>query len=149
MRKLKWVLLLFVVVALFASCDVWISFWGSGLSGSSLSLKASMSSTYVNPFYSSDRLEAIIYKDSGGTYYQVSRAYGYFGSRSLDTTFSGLEDGDYFLTVWRDSDYDNYPDYNSENGVTTGTFYVSGDLTLIIQTDSDWQTDGSAFVTHP
>ena len=147
MRKLKWVLLLFIVVALFAGCDVWISFWGSG-NGNTLEVQAFMSSTLAD-FYGGDRLQAIIYRYNGSSYYAVDRTTAFFGVRSLDASFWGLSDGDYFVSVWKDSDGDDLPDYGAEYGVTTAPFTINQDLVLVIQTDSDWKADGSPAVSHP
>jgi len=152
MRKLKWVLLLFVVVALFASCDVWISFWGS--SGDN---EIDLSATFPTSIDLGKAIYARLYVQSGSNLYLVESIRGSYGDNSISYTFNNLVDGTYWVCVWYDSIANGLPDWHyqssSESGETRGpitlgisqrTAYVT-----LYPTTSSWSEDGYLDIVYP
>lgn len=147
MRKLKWVLLLFIVVALFAGCDVWISFWGSS-AGISVDVYADASSLGVA---SDEVLRATLYRrNSSGFYDYYDQLTGISGYEWLNDSFSYLSAGTYKVTVYRDRLYTpnvGSPDFGTERGQTTLGFVLDSrdNYASVSVTGSAW----SNTVTSP
>ncbi len=144
--KLLRILGVFLVLSLFAGCEVWISFWGSADEDRSIQLDV----TY--PYGSVDELRATLYQEIGGGYSPVKSITAGV-STTLTTTFEDLSDDVYKVVVWNDlgSPGDNQPGFGSEVGFTTGPIelFLFSEYTVDATTSSEWQQDGSVSVTVP
>ena len=144
--KLLRILGVFLVLALFSGCEVWISFWGAAEEDRSIKLELIYPSSYGSP----NVLRWIVYENVGGTYSPVRSDEGGSGNAALFTTIEGLRGATYKFSVWNDGNGNDNPD-PSEQGFTTGPIelFLFSEYTVEANTTTEWQQDGSPFVTPP
>lgn len=145
--KLLRILGVFLVLALFSGCEVWISFWGAADEERSILVDVEY------PYGSTGRVRARLYQRIGSSYTLVdSKTAG--DSKTLVTAFEGLSGDTYKVMVWHDAVDDDTPDFDgidAEPGFTTDPIelFLFSEYTVEANTSTEWQQDGSQFVTPP